>query len=319
VTAPRIVILMTWLSWFSSPAPSAAAPPAQAVDRGAHDQGTREGDHGGDEACGAPENGCADPARPPGGHEHVHPPESSPESSPTPTPRLPAVTDADRAAAFPDVEGHAVHDQAVHLFVLFDQLEWQAGESGGTGGWEQRGWVGRDLDRLWFRTEGSGEDGQLRSAEAHAMYGRMVAPWWDVVVGVRHEFRPGPGRTWAAIGVQGLAPYWFEVEATGYVGEGGRTQLRLEVEYELLLTNRLVLQPLVELDFYGKADPERGIGSGLSDMDAGFRLRYEIRREFAPYAGVVWTRSFFGTADLARSAGEDPQDVRLAIGARVWF
>jgi copper resistance protein B len=228
------------------------------------------------------------------------------------------VTDADRAAAFPDVEGHTVHDQALHFLVLFDQLEWQTGD-GGSGGWEQRGWIGRDLDRVWFRTEGSVEGGRLDAAEAHVMYGRMLAPWWDLVVGVRQEFRPGPGRTWAAIGIQGLAPYWFEVEVTAYVGEAGRTQLRLETEYELLLTNRLVLQPIVELDFYGKADPERGIGSGLSDLDAGFRLRYEIRREFAPYAGVVWTRSFFGTADLARSAGDDPQDVRLAIGARVWF
>lgn len=330
MTAPRIIVLMAWLSWLSSPAPAAAARPAQAVDPGGHGHGTRDGDdfaHG--HAGGADGSSDAGAARASGEQEHAHPsseessPQSStvgsPESTGTPTPRLPAVTDMDRAAAFPDVEGHAVHDQAVHFLVLFDQLEWQTGGAGGTGAWEQRGWIGRDLDRVWFRTEGSGMDGRLESAEAHVMYGRLVAPWWDLVAGVRHEFSPGPARTWAAIGLQGLAPYWFEVEATAYVGEAGRTQLRLEIEYELLLTNRIVLQPLVELDFYGKADPERGLGSGLSDIDAGFRLRYEIRREFAPYLGVVWTRSFFGTADLVRRAGDDPQDVRLAIGARVWF
>ena len=322
MTAPRIIVLMAWLSWLPLPAPAAAARPAQAVDPGGHGHGTRDGDDNAREHAGGPEESAdADAARASGEQEHAHPSseEGSPESTGTPTPRLPAVTDVDRAAAFPDVEGHTVHDQAIHYLVLFDQLEWQTADGGGIGAWEQRGWIGRDLDRVWFRTEGSAMDGRLESAEAHVMYGRMVSPWWDLVVGVRHEFSPGPARTWAALGVQGLAPYWFEVEATAYVGEAGRTQLRLESEYELLLTNRIVLQPLVELDFYGKADPERGLGSGLSDIDAGFRLRYEIRREFAPYVGVVWTRSFFGTADLARRAGDDPQDVRLAIGARVWF
>jgi copper resistance protein B len=326
---------MAWLAWFASPVPSAAAPPGQAVESRGHDHGTRDSDDSVHEHAGAPEASAATEEG--GEHEHAHPssqessPQSSeagshessedsaPESIRTPTPRLTAVTDADRAAAFPDVEGHAVHDRAVHFLVLFDQLEWQSGDGGRTGAWEQRGWIGRDLNRLWFRTEGSGTDGALESAEAHVMYGRLVAAWWDLVVGVRHEFRPGPARTWAAIGIQGLAPYWFEIEATAYVGEAGRTQLRLESEYELLLTNRLVLQPLVELDFYGKSDPERGIGSGLSDIDTGLRLRYEIRRELAPYVGVVWTRSFFGTADRARRMGDDPQDVRLAIGARVWF
>jgi copper resistance protein B len=102
---------------------------------------------------------------------------------------------------------------------------------------------------------------------------------------VRQDFRPGDPQTWAAVGIQGLAPYWFEVEATGYVGAGGRTAAKLEVEYELLFTNRLILQPLVELELYGKSDPERGIGRGLSSLETGLRLRYEIRREFAPYVG----------------------------------
>ncbi|MGE0393431.1 MAG: copper resistance protein B, partial [Vicinamibacterales bacterium] len=137
--------------------------------------------------------------------------------------------------------------------------------------------------------------------------------------GIRQDVRTGPPQTWAAIGLQGLAPYWFEVEATAYVGPAGRTHLRLETEYELLLTNRLVMQPLVELEVYGKADPARGLGAGLSHVDAGLRLRYEFRRELAPYAGVVWVRKFFGTADFARLAGERSSGARWTVGIRTWF
>ena len=129
----------------------------------------------------------------------------------------------------------------------------------------------------------------------------------------------GPAQTWAAIGLQGLAPYWFEVEATAYIGAAGRTHVRREGEYELLLTNRLVLQPLVEVEIYGKSDPEHGIGAGLSSGDVGMRLRYEVRRELAPYVGVVWTQKFFGTADPAEAAGEGAAATRFAAGVRMWF
>jgi copper resistance protein B len=261
------------------------------------------------------------PAPPEQGHPTHKPGEPAPypPGQPPPT-RLPPITDEDRKAAFPELNGqHTVHDDAVFTYVLFDQLEWQSGE-GVTGlSWDMKGWIGGDVNRFWFRTEGEADDGDLNEVEAHALYGRAIARWWDLVVGVRQDARPGPARTWAAIGIQGLAPYWFEVEATAYVGESGRTQLRLESEYELLLTNRLVLQPLVEVDIYGKSDPERGLGSGLSSIDAGLRLRYEVRREFAPYVGVTWSRTFFGTADLAQAAGDEVSGARFAAGARVWF
>ena len=233
---------------------------------------------------------------------------------------IPPITDGDRAAAFPELNGqHAVHDDAVHYYVLFDQLEWQAGNGVTAGSWDNKGWIGEDVNRFWFRTEGEAEDGDLGEAQAHAFFGRAIHRWWDLVVGVRQDFRPGPQRTWAAVGIQGLAPYWFEVEATAYIGEAGRTHFRLETEYELLFTNRLVLQPLVELEIYGKSDPERGIGSGLSSGEAGLRLRYEFRRELAPYVGVTWNRKFFGTADFAEAAGEDKSGAKLALGVRVWF
>jgi copper resistance protein B len=211
-----------------------------------------------------------------------------------------------------------VHDKALHYFVLFDQLEWQGAGEGGLN-IENRTWIGGDINRLWLRAEGESENRRVENAFVHALWGRSVSRWWDVVAGVRQDFRPGDPRTWAAFGVQGLAPQWFEIEATGYIGAGGRTHVRFEAEYELLLTNRLVLQPLVEVEIYGKSDPERGIGAGLSTLESGLRLRYEFRRELAPYVGLTWSRKFFGTADFARAEREDVGGARLAFGLRAWF
>lgn len=251
----------------------------------------------------------------PPAHEHA-PPGESPQELP---PFIPRLTDEDRRAAFPDVEGHTVHDEAVHWFVLFDQLEWQATADGGGISLDSRGWAGRDRDRLWFRVEADSDDGRVGEAQAHILYGRQFSRWWDVVAGVRQDVRPGPAQTFAAIGVQGLAPYWFGVEATAYVGASGRTHARFEVEYELLLTNRLVLQPLVEAEIVGKSDPERRVGAGLSTTSAGFRLRYEFRREVAPYLGVAWSNKWGRTADLATASGEDAGGARFVAGMRLWF
>lgn len=232
---------------------------------------------------------------------------------------IPPVTDEDRAAAFPaGLEGHTVHDRRITTFVLFDRVEWQGQADGGVA-FENTTWVGGDVNRVWLRPEGEFEDGRLESAAIDVLFGRSVSRWWDVVGGVRQDFRPGDPQTWAALGIQGLAPYWFEVEATGYVGEGGRTRANLEVEYDLLLTNRLMLQPLVEIEMYGKDDPSRGIGAGLSSIETGLRLRYEIRRELAPYVGLTWERKLFGTADIARGDGHDPSRLRMVAGVRTWF
>jgi len=137
--------------------------------------------------------------------------------------------------------------------------------------------------------------------------------------GVAHDFGEGPSRSWATFGVQGLAPYWFEVEALAYVGEQGRTAANVSAEYEMFLTQRLILQPKVELQLYGKDDPANGIGSGFSDAEVGLRLRYEIRREFAPYLGVVWSRKFGETADLAREHGDETDELQFVAGLRAWF
>ena len=241
------------------------------------------------------------------------------QSTDAPKEPIPPLTDADRAAAFPSaLEGHTVHDRRITAFVLFDQFEW-LGTSAGGANVENTTWIGGDLNRFWLRAEGEFEDGDAESVTVDALYGRSVWRWWDLVGGVRQDFRPGTAQTWAAFGIQGLAPYWFDVEATGYIGADGRTSARFEVEYELLFTNRFIAQPLFEVEFYGRPDVARGVGAGLSSTELGARFRYEIRRELAPYIGVTWDRKFGETRDLARAAGEDASSARFVFGIRTWF
>ena len=232
---------------------------------------------------------------------------------------IPALTDADRAAAVPPSGGHTAHDNSIQSYTLIDRLEtWNADQGIGVE-WEGQSWIGTDLNRLWLRSEGERIDGRTESADLEVLYGRSVATWWDVVAGVRHDFKQGGSQDFAAIGVMGMAPYKFEVEATAYLGQSGQTAARFEVEYETLLTNRLILQPLFEVNLYGKDDPCRGIGSGLSTVEAGLRLRYEFTRQFAPYIGVVRERAFGGTADLRRADNEGIDDTRIVAGLRIWF
>jgi copper resistance protein B len=203
--------------------------------------------------------------------------------------------------------------------VLLDQFEWRTTSTGAAARWEAQAWYGGDDNKLWVKMEGQRVQSTTQDARVDLLWDRIISRWWDVQAGARHDFGAGPSRTWAAFGVEGLAPYWFDVEATFYVGEESRTSARLRAEYDLLLTQRLILQPEAEANLYGKSDAARQIGSGLSDLEVGLRLRYEIRREIAPYVGLVWSRRFAGTADLARAAGEDPSDVQVVAGVRVWF
>ena len=202
---------------------------------------------------------------------------------------------------------------------LLDQLEWRTGQGSDAGVWEAEAGYGGDYNKFWFRTEGERLVNRTEDARAELFWDRIFARWWNLQAGVRQDFSRGPSRTWAGLGVQGIAPYWFNIEATAYVGDQGRTAARFKSEYELLFTQRLILQPEAEVNLYGKPDPARRIGSGLSDLDIGLRLRYEIRRELAPYIGVTWRKLFAGTADQARAAGEGTSDVQVALGLRAWF
>lgn len=241
---------------------------------------------------------------------------AAPTESRTP---IPPLTDADRAAVFTSPGGHQVHDSAINTYFLADKLEWQDADDGGALAWDLSGWIGGDIDRLWLRSEGERSNGKTEHAEVQGLWGHAISPWWDVVSGVRQDFKPGAPQTWAAFGLQGMALYNFEAEATAFIGEAGQSAVRLEGDYDILLTNRLILQPTAELNVYGKNDPQRGIGSGLSNTEAGLRLRYEIRREFAPYIGVTWNRNYGNTADYAREEGEDRSETRLVLGVRLWF
>ncbi len=231
---------------------------------------------------------------------------------------IPALTDADRAAVYNAPGGHQVHDSGVNSMLLINQLEWQGGD-GNAQSWDIKGWVGGDIDRLWLRSEGERSAGRTESAEAQALWGHAIGPWWDVVGGMRQDFKPGDSQTWAAFGLQGMALYNFEAEATLFVGESGHTAARLEGDYDILLTNRLILQPTAELNFYAQNDPQRGVGSGLAESELGLRLRYEVRREFAPYVGLSWNRTYGQTAQYARDEDEDINQLRWVVGVRLWF
>jgi len=249
-----------------------------------------------------------------GGHIESAPP---PESVIVP-PWIADVTDEMRRGAFPDVHGHASHDQTINGFVLFDQLEWRAGHGPGSMAWSNTGWVGGDVNRLWFRTEGHGEDSRLEEARVHLLYGRAIARWWNVVGGIRQDLQPG-AQTWLAVGVQGLAPGFFDIEATAYLSDEGQTAAHVGIGYDVLITNRLVMQPVVEMEMYGKPNASLGVASGISSGEAGLRLRYQFTREFAPYVGVSWQRAFGDTAHRDREVRVPNGAPRLVTGVRVWF
>jgi copper resistance protein B len=205
--------------------------------------------------------------------------------------------------------------------VMLDQLEWRnGGADEGRAAWDAQGYYGGDYDKLWIKSEGKYvSDGRtgVHDASVEVLWDRVISPWWNLQAGGREDF--GAGHTWGTLGVQGLAPQWFQTEASVYLSDEGRTAARLKAQYELLLTQRLVLQPFAEANFYGHSDPAHEIGSGLSDLEISFRLRYEAYRQFAPYVGVVWLRRFGETADLVRAAGGERSDLELTAGLRVWF
>ena len=201
---------------------------------------------------------------------------------------------------------------------LADRFERVETDAGAAVAYDALAWYGSVYDRAWLKAEGEREDGET-AARTELLWGHAVAPYWDTQLGIRYDTGVGEDRSWLAFGIQGTAPYRFDVEATAYIGEEGRSAVRVETEYELLFTQRLVLQPRFETNLYGKSDPERELGSGLADAALGLRLRYEIRREFAPYLGIEYARKFGGTADLARAEGEDVDETRYVAGLRFWF
>jgi copper resistance protein B len=216
-----------------------------------------------------------------------------------------------------------VHDTKVYTFVLLDQLELRTGDATPVR-WDAEGWVGGDYNKLWFKTEGEqftalGEG----EAELQVLYSRLITSFWDFQVGLRLDGVYGGEadrmRGLIALGVEGLAPYWFAVDAALFVSHEGDVSFRGTSTYDLFVTQRLIAQPRFELNAAVQEVPEFGVGAGLNDIELGWRLRYELRREFAPYLGISWTRRVGGSADFARAEGREVSDFSLVGGLRVWF
>jgi copper resistance protein B len=220
--------------------------------------------------------------------------------------------------AHPGMGEMEMHAEPFNVFTRVDELERGFGPGTAATSFNAGGWIGGDLDRFAWRAEGERDHG-LHDASVEAFYSHAVAAFWDIQAGARQDLGQGTSRTWAAFGVQGLAPYGFDVEATAYLGQGGRTAARFEARYDILFTQRLVLTPKVEINAYSKRDPSRDVGSGLSDVEAGLRLRYEITRRFAPYLGFNWQRRVGNTASMARAQGQDAGQWRWVAGVRLWF
>jgi copper resistance protein B len=217
-----------------------------------------------------------------------------------------------------------VEDRPIISSVLVDLLEYQLNQGGGTLRWEAEGWVGGDYHKLWVKTEGdqglSGDNGG--EAEGQLLYSRLISPFFYFQVGGRYQRVSGNGsdhsRGFGILGVQGLAPYWFNNEPALFISQDGDVSARLEAEYELLLTERLIAQPRLEVNVAAQEVKKFGVGKGFNDVELGLRLRYEIRRQFAPYIGVSWTRLLGDTADLARQEGSLVDTLVFVVGVRLW-
>lgn len=213
-----------------------------------------------------------------------------------------------------------VMDNGIFTHALLEQFEDRWSGRNHEFRYDGQAWSGTDLNKLWLKSEGTVDSrGRFTDGQHEILYDRAFSTYFDLQAGVRVDLDSAVTRTWAAFGVQGLALYFFDLEATAYVSDDGRYAARVKASYDLLITQRLILQPEVELNAYSKSDIARGTGSGLSDIDTGLRLRYEITRKFAPYIGVAYAGRFFQSANFARRAGESPNSLRFVFGLRSWF
>lgn len=211
------------------------------------------------------------------------------------------------------------HGGAVVSKVMLNYAEASFGEGAKGYRWDGEAWIGGDINRLVIKSEGEGEESAVGDAEVQALYSRAIGPYFDVQAGIRYDLEPSPNRTYAVVGFEGIAPYWFDTDGAIFVSNKGDVSARLSGSYDSRLTQRLILQPRAEINLAVTSVPERGIGSGVTDVGVGLRLRYEIRRQFAPYVGVSYESKVGDTADYARADGEYVGSVRVLFGVRAWF
>ena len=213
----------------------------------------------------------------------------------------------------------SMEDDPVLTMVKIDQFETRSTQGDDPFVWDADAWIGQDLNKLWIKTEGERVSGKTESAELQLLYSKAAAPFWDVQFGVKKDFQPKPSRNWGVIAAKGLAPYLFEVDASLFIGESGRSAVRLDAEYEYMFSQKLILSPEIEINAFAKDDELTGTGKGLSSIEAGLRLRYEVRREFAPYIGINWEKKYGNTANFSLNEGEKTEDTQLVVGVRFWF
>jgi copper resistance protein B len=213
-----------------------------------------------------------------------------------------------------------VQDNEIFYTIRADRLEYQWNNNQDVFLWDVEAWIGSDYNKLYLRSEGDKIiDGDVEEAPLEIFYSRAIHPFWDLQMGVRHDFEPHPTRTFAAFGVEGLARYWFDVKATAYVSEDWDVSANFEAEYDLLITQRLIFQPRFAMNVAVQEVPEYNIGSGIDNIELGARLRFEIRREFAPYIGISWNREIGETADLVEADGGDAGVLSIVAGVKLWF
>lgn len=237
-----------------------------------------------------------------------------------------APPDARDANAYADgyeytgMPGFEKTDQIAVSKVLLDEFEFVTGNEGKGAAWSAQITHGGDNDKLWLRSQGLKISGQQvdSNTDVEALWWHAYSPFWGRTLGVRQDIGPG-AHTWLALGIEGLAPYWFDVELTGYVGEDGRLAARAKASYDMLFTNRLIMTPQIESNLYSKSEGSRGVGSGVSNVELGVRLRYEVQRKIAPYIGYVWERSIGNTADLKRAEDDAVSEGRFVAGIRLWW
>lgn len=243
------------------------------------------------------------------------------------TPPKPSATDLS-PAPMPYAGENEMNEMGGMVFwhVLLNQLEGRSNGPENELRWDGEAWVGDDYNRLWFKSEAffnkHGENhGRIEDGIHEAVYDRPIPflRYFDWQAGLRYDGDSSSSRYWGALGIEGLAPEFFEVEATLYARDAGHYAARFVGSYDILLTNRLIAQPQIEMNFYTKEDTSRAVGRGLSELDTGLRVRYEISRKFAPYVGFAYTQQCGGTAGLVRREGDIVYDPRLVFGARVWY
>lgn len=214
-----------------------------------------------------------------------------------------------------------IHDNKFYAFVSADRLEYRWFDGGEAFLWDVKAWAGRDYNKLYVETEGewSEQESTVEAAQIELLYGRAFAPFWNLRAGLRHDTEPHPCRTFAALGIMGLAPQWFETDLNAYLSEDGDLYVALETEYDFLITQRLILQPRLETELAAQDVPEYGTGAGFTHLELGLRLRYEISRKFAPYIGVSFESALGKTANNIESSGGDPDTTSLVAGIKGWF